>query len=389
MHEIKYNTKNIEVLMKFRCFKKDIVKAIGITESVVEGKVIYNIESNVLFNLENNILTLTATDGSVWARSRVVLDDAQGSGSVAVYAKKMGSILKEMPDGIISIEVEQNEKINIKSENGKIKHLIIGMKSDDFPSYPTETDGIDYVMLPTKEFVTMINKTIISIAKEALKPSLRGIYFEKTNSKFIAVGTDGRRMALIEREFEGMSDGAYTIIIEPKVLNEILLTANYEDIEHIKMGVDGQQVYFNVGQYDFVSTLIEGKYPNFRQVIPKDFTCSFRVNKNDLLDAIRRVIPMISELRSKRLLLTISDNSLKVKSVNNEVGESLEEIEAKYTGEEYTVGYNYQYLQEIIKQIDSDIITFMVNANNSPTMVKEIEREDYYFIIMPMGLTED
>ncbi len=375
--------------MKFRCFKKDIVKAIGITESVVEGKVIYNIESNVLFNLENNILTLTATDGSVWARSRVVLDDAQGSGSVAVYAKKMGSILKEMPDGIISIEVEQNEKINIKSENGKIKHLIIGMKSDDFPSYPTETDGIDYVMLPTKEFVTMINKTIISIAKEALKPSLRGIYFEKTNSKFIAVGTDGRRMALIEREFEGMSDGAYTIIIEPKVLNEILLTANYEDIEHIKMGVDGQQVYFNVGQYDFVSTLIEGKYPNFRQVIPKDFTCSFRVNKNDLLDAIRRVIPMISELRSKRLLLTISDNSLKVKSVNNEVGESLEEIEAKYTGEEYTVGYNYQYLQEIIKQIDSDIITFMVNANNSPTMVKEIEREDYYFIIMPMGLTED
>jgi DNA polymerase-3 subunit beta len=382
--------------VKFSChrivkyyFKKDIVKAIGITESVVEGKVIYNIESNVLFNLENNILTLTATDGSVWARSRVVLDDAQGSGSVAVYAKKMGSILKEMPDGIISIEVEQNEKINIKSENGKIKHLIIGMKSDDFPSYPTETDGIDYVMLPTKEFVTMINKTIISIAKEALKPSLRGIYFEKTNSKFIAVGTDGRRMALIEREFEGMSDGAYTIIIEPKVLNEILLTANYEDIEHIKMGVDGQQVYFNVGQYDFVSTLIEGKYPNFRQVIPKDFTCSFRVNKNDLLDAIRRVIPMISELRSKRLLLTISDNSLKVKSVNNEVGESLEEIEAKYTGEEYTVGYNYQYLQEIIKQIDSDIITFMVNANNSPTMVKEIEREDYYFIIMPMGLTED
>lgn len=375
--------------MKFRCFKKDIVKAIGITESVVEGKVIYNIESNVLFNLENNILTLTATDGSVWARSRVMLDDAQGSGSVAVYAKKVGSILKEMPDGIISIEVEQNEKINIKSENEKIKHLIIGMKSDDFPSYPTETGDIDYIMLPTKEFVTMINKTIISIAKEALKPSLRGIYFEKTNSKFIAVGTDGKRMALIEREFDGMSDGAYSIIIEPKVLNEILVTANYEDTEYIKMGVDGQQVYFHIGQYDFVSTLIEGKYPNFRQVIPKDFTCSFRVNKNDLLDAIRRVVPMISDLRSKRLLLTISENNLKVKSVNNEVGESLEEIEAKYSGEEYTMGYNYQYLQEIIKQIDSDIITFMINANNSPTMVKEIEREDYYFIIMPMGLTED
>lgn len=375
--------------MKFRCSKKDIVRSIGVTENVVEGKVIYNIESNVLFHLESKMLTLTATDGSVWARSRITLDDAEGEGSVAVYAKKISSILKEMPDGFISISVEKNEKINIESENGKIKHLIIGMKTDDFPPYPETNGNVSYIMLPTKELVTMINKTITSIAKEPFKPALRGICFEKTDSKFIAVATDGRRMAVIEREFEGVDSGSYNIIIEPKVLNEILVTANYDEVEQVKMGVDGQQVYFQVGKYDFVSSLIEGKYPNFRQVIPKDFAYSFRVNKNDLLDAIRRIVPMINDVRSKRMILNVSEESLKVKGINQEMGESREEIDIKYSGEEHAVAYNYTYIQDVIKQIDSEIVTFMVNKDSSPTMVKEIEREDYYFIIMPMSMGEE
>ena len=375
--------------MKFRCFKKDIVKSIGVTENVVEGKVIYNIESNVLFHLLGNTLTLTATDGSVWARSRIVLDDCEGEGSVAIYAKKISSILKEMPDGLISINVEENEKINIESENGKIKHLIIGMKADDFPQYPESEEDITYTMLPTKELVTMINKTITSIAKEPFKPALRGIYFEKTDSKFVAVATDGRRMAIIEREFDGIESGSFSIIIEPKVLNEILVTANYDEVEQVKMGVDGQQVYFQVGKYDFVSSLIEGKYPNFRQVIPKEFAYSFRVNKNDLLDAIRRVVPMINDVRSKRMILNVSEESLKVKGINQEMGESVEEIDIKYSGDDNSVAYNYTYIQDVIKQIDSEIVAFMVNKDSSPTLIKEIERDDYYFIIMPMSIGEE
>ena len=385
----KINIKNYEEAMRFRCSKKDIVKSIGVTENVVEGKVIYNIESNVLFHLSGNILTLTATDGSVWARSRIILDDCEGEGIVALYAKKISSILKEMPEGMITINVEENEKINIESENGRIKHLIIGMKADEFPQYPEGEGNINYIMLPTKELVNMINKTITSIAKEPFKPALRGICFEKTDSKFLAVATDGRRMAIIEREFEGIEKGSFSIIVEPKVLNEILVTANYDEVEQVKMGVDGQQVYFQVGKYDFVSSLIEGKYPNFRQVIPKEFAYSFRVNKNDLLDAIRRIVPMINDVRSKRMILSVSEETLKVKGINQEMGESVEEIDIKYSGEDNSVAYNYSYIQDVIKQIDSEIVTFMVNKDSSPTMIKEIERDDYYFIIMPMSLGDE
>ena len=104
-----------------------------------------------------------------------------------------------MPEGMITINVEENEKINIESENGRIKHLIIGMKADEFPQYAEGEGDINYIMLPTKELVNMINKTITSIAKEPFKPALRGICFEKTDSKFLAVATNGRRMAIIER----------------------------------------------------------------------------------------------------------------------------------------------------------------------------------------------
>ena len=114
-----------------------------------------------------------------------------------------------------------------------------------------------------------------------------------------------------------------------------------------------------------------------------------RVNKNDLLDAIRRIVPMINDVRSKRMILTVSEEALKVKGINQEMGESLEEIDVKYSGEEHSVAYNYTYIQDVIKQIDSEIVTFMVNKDSSPTMVKEIEREDYYYIIMPMSIGEE
>lgn len=375
--------------MQFRCLKKNIIKAIGVTENVVEGKVVYNMESNILINLENDILTLTATDGNVWARSKMVLEDAKGGGTVAVYAKKIGSILKEMPEGYLSIRIETNEKIYIESETARTKHLIIGMKADDYPQYPADIDGANFISIPTKEFVTMISKTMTSIAKEPFKPALRGIYFEKVGSSLYAVATDGRRLAFIERDFDLKDSPDFNVIIEPKVLLEIQKNVNYEEIEEIQIGIDKYQVYFKVGQYDFVATLIEGKYPDYRKVIPKDYSYTFRVNKNDLIDAMRHVIPMISDVRSKKMIFDISTDMLRIKAVNQEMGESVEEIEAKYSGSDETTAFNYAYIMDVLRALDSEIITFCVNNDSTPTMIREIEREDYYFIIMPMNINEE
>lgn len=375
--------------MNFKCLKKDIQNVISITEDIVAGKIVYNIESNVVFTLKDNVLTLIATDNSVWVKGELELSDYSGEGSVAVYAKKIGSIIKEMPEGFLSIEIDEGNKINISSENGKIRHTIIGIQPEDFPEYPSMEKSVGLIEIPTKEFVTMVHKTISSVSKETFKPALRGIYFEKEASDIRAVATDGKRLAYIERRFEGVASDNFEIIIEPKVLSEIINVANYDDVENIEMGVGSQQVYFKCGKFQFVSTLIEGKYPNYKQVIPKEFDYSFRVNKDDLLDGVRRVIPMISDMRSKRLMMEVSENALKIKGVNREMGESVEDIEANYHGEPHKLALNYAFVQDIVKQLNSDIITFRANSDTSPAMIKEIEREDYFFIIMPMSLEED
>ncbi len=375
--------------MKFRCLKKDIMKSISVTEDIVEGKVIYNMESNILINLENNMLTLTATDGNVWARSKMQLDNSEGSGTVAVYAKKIGSILKEMPEGFVNISIEDNEKIYIDADNGNTKHLIIGMKADDYPSYPDNIDNVKMMDVPTKQFIMMITKTINSIAKEPFKPSLRGIFFEKIGSSLYAVATDGRRLAYIERDFSLEQADDFSIIVETKILLEIQKNINYDDIESMQMGVDGYQVYFRAGQYDFVSTLIEGKYPDYRNVIPKEYDYTFRVNKNDFLDAMRRVVPMISDVRSKKIMFEVSEDLMTIKAINQEMGESLGKVEIKYSGESQVAAFNYTYIQDVLKLLDSEIVTFCMNKGNKPTMVKEIEREDYFYIVMPMNATDE
>ncbi|MBI4976556.1 MAG: DNA polymerase III subunit beta [Spirochaetes bacterium] len=375
--------------MKFKCLKKDILKVIAVTEDVVEGKIVYNIESNVMFDLNENVLTLTATDNSVWVKGVLQLSEYSGKGTVGVFAKKIVSIIKEMPEGFLSIEIDKQNKIRIASENNKIKHTIIGIKPDDFPAFPDIKDTAKPVVIPAKEFVTMVNKCLSFTARDTFKPVLRGIYFEKEDNAVRAIATDGKRLAFIEREFEGVPKGGFGIIIEPKVLTEMISIASGEDAENVTMTVGAQQVSFGCGSFQFVSTLIEGKYPNYKQVVPKDFGNSFRVNKNDLMDAVRRVTPMIQDVRSKKLIMEVGEGSLNVKGVNQELGESSEEIEVNYQGDPCQISFNYTYIQDIMRQIDADIITFRFNDDTSPAMVKEIERNDYFYIVMPMKAEEE
>lgn len=374
--------------MKFKCLKKEIQNVIAITEDIVEGKIVYNIESNVVFDLKGNILTLMATNNNIWVRGEIELSECEGEGMVAVLAKKVGSIIKEMPEGYLNISVDDSSKINISNESGKIRHSMIGIQPEDFPMQPQMPDNTVSIELPAKEIITMVNKTIGCVARDSLKPVLRGIYFEKEASGFKAVSTDGKRLTYIEREFEAMEGDDFQIIVEPKVLSEIINVINYDDVQSVSLSVGPQQAYFKCGRFTFVSTLIEGKFPNFYQVIPQSFDYSFRVNKNDLLDAIRRVSPMINEDKSRRMVFEVYENSLRIKAVNKEMGESIEEIEANYHGEEHSLVLNFTFLQDIVKNLDSEIITIRANESIMPAMVKEIERDDYFFIVMPMSIDE-
>lgn len=375
--------------MKFKCLKKDIQSVMAITEDIVGGKIVYNIESNVVFALKGNTLTLTATDNSIWVRGELDLTDCEGEGEVAVFAKKIGSIIKEMPDGFLAFDVNEDNKINMVSENGRIRHTIIGISPADFPAYPSVSAGVQFLDVPAKEFGVMIEKTDSATSKETFKPALRGIYFEKEASALHAVATDGKRLAYIERSFENIGGEDFSVIIDPKVLKEVINAADYAQTDNISVGVGTQQVYFKTGRFQFTSNLIEGKFPAYKQVIPSDFDYSFRVNKADLLDALRRVIPMINDIKSRRLIFEVSEGTLRVKGVNREIGESREDIEAIYHGEAQTLILNYMYVQDIIKQLDSDIISFSARYDTSPAMVKEIERTDYFYIVMPMSPSDD
>ncbi|MEK6794689.1 MAG: DNA polymerase III subunit beta [Spirochaetota bacterium] len=370
--------------MKFKCLKKDILKVISVTEDVVEGKIVYNIESNVVFDLDGTTLTLMATDNSVWVKAVMEISDASGKGTVGVFAKKIVSIIKEMPEGFLTFDIDKSTKINIESENGRIHHTIIGIKPDDFPTFPDIADSMKPVVIPAKEFITMVNKTLPFVARDTFKPVLRGIFFEKDGDAVRTIATDGKRLAFLERSFENIPKGAFGIIVEPKVLSEVTAIAAAGDVENVELTVGAQQVSFKLGNFQFVSTLIEGKYPNYRQVIPRDFAFSFRVNKNDLTDAVRRVTPMIADVRSKKLIMEMSENNLKVRGVNQELGESSEEIEINYHGDQKSIAFNYTYIQDITRQIDADIATVRFNDDTTPAMVKEIERNDYFYIVMPM-----
>lgn len=370
--------------MKFKCNKKELLKHLSVLTNIVEAKVIYNIESNIYMQLENNKLTLRSTNGSMSAQSSLIVESDNSQGSVLVYANKFYSIIKEMSNDDIIVEVEENEKINIMSENKKSKHLIVGLKSDDYPVM--EYTGSNTFALTSNILKNLIAKSKEFVAREPFKPALRGVLFRKVGDSLIMVATDCRRMAVVEK-VENVNCNDFEAIVEIDVLDSIL--SLIDDNIEVKIGISEKFIYFKINDFEFVSSLIEGKYPNYSQVIPNEFAYSFKVGKLELLAGIKRVAPMIKDIRSKRIILNVETDVLVLEGINTEMGNSKETLDIKYEGEPFKVAFNYEYLISAVKNVDSEIIEFNVNEGSSPTMINDVATKDYFTILMPMSISED
>lgn len=375
--------------MRFKCTKKQLLKTIGVLEYATNGQNLYDVSSFIAIDLKNNALTLSATNNSVWAKTAIMVEEAQGEGVALVPAKKISAILKEMPDGFICINAdEKGNTLTLKSETKRIKNIILCIAPDNHIDYPKGIVNIEYTDIIAKEFRNMIIKVRDAVSREAFKPVLQAICFKKTKHDFVSVATDGRRLNVVERHFENIGENDYSIIVNAKVL-DLALMAMEDENEIIKIAISEDMLHLNINNYNFISTLVEGTYPNFKQVVPVRFDYSFNVNKNDMLDAIRRVSAMVKESMYKKLTLTISQDFLKLKTVHAEHGEAEEEIDVKYAGDEKKIAYNAYYLLDALKQIESEIVTFRVNERLAPTMIKEPGRTDYYIVLMPINLTDD
>lgn len=370
--------------MKIKVAKEDLIKLIGRTQNIVEKRNTMPILVNVLLEAKDNKLKVLATNLEVSLTDEIECE-VQQPGRVAANAKSFFEIIKEMPDGTITLTKQDNNWLKVAQ--GKSVFNIVGISPEEYPVFPSHTTR-DFMEIEAKTLADMIAKTIYSVSNDETRYHLNGVYFEKmagSKDAYLMVATDGHRLSLVNRlggqKPNGPSEG---VIIPRKGLQEI-----YKLLEHLegkfKMAIEGSQLVVCHGPTVLMVRLIEGKYPNYKQLIPQNLSEHISVNREDLLASLKRV-SLLSNQKSKGVTLNLSNDRLEITSNNPELGDAKEEMDVTYKGPGLKIGFNAKYIMDVLTSINDDEIAIDLKDQLSPGVLRPGSDRDYTCVIMPMRI---
>lgn len=364
--------------MKFKIKKDILIDGLQKVQSIVNPRTTLPILSNILFRAENDRLWLSATDLEVSVRASVEAEVIK-EGAVTLHARRAFSIFRELSGPDIEIEVGDHETANIQC--GSSFYKMIGLSEDDFPPLPAFDEGTSY-SLDQGIFKTTLQKTAYAASTDETRQVLNGVLLSFRNDRLTSVATDGRRLALVEQEMELPDEETMDLVVPSKTVNELIRTLG--DSGPLKIIATSKQVAFDFGDMLVVSRLIEGQYPNFRQVIPASSEQRVAVEREALMMAVRRVALMTTD-QSRSVRLHFSRNKLEVSTETVEVGEAHESIAIKYEEDDISVAFNPEFLIDPLRALESDEIYMEITDELSPGVIKA--DVPFLYVLMPMRIS--
>jgi DNA polymerase-3 subunit beta len=369
--------------MKIEIEKKELMNLIGKTQNIVEKRNTMPVLMNVLLEADQNSLRVYATDLEVSLTDAVKAKVSQ-PGKVAVSAKSLFEIAKELSEGLIQLHRKDNNWLEIKQ--GKYLSKIVGISAEEYPIFPTYS-GTSFLKIDAEVLKDMIDKTIYSVSNDETRYHLNGVYFEqKGDAGYTMVATDGHRLCLVNKEIpssKAISPGQ-GVIIPRKGLHEIkkLLESLSGEFE---LAIEGSQLIVRKESTTLMIRLIEGKYPNYQQFIPSKLAQKIRINREAFLTSLKRV-SLLANHKSKAVTLTLTNNRMEIASNNPELGDAKEEIEVGYDGKDMKIGFNAKYITDVLNAINDEEVDFEFNDQLSPGLMRPHNDQTYTCVVMPMRI---
>jgi DNA polymerase-3 subunit beta len=373
--------------MEFKIEKSDLVSVLIKTQSIVEKRNTMPILVNILLQAENEKLKVFATDLEVSLTDECNIK-VKTPGKVAVDAKHLFNIVKEMNEDWIELKKKENNWLEIKQN--KAVYNIVGIAPEEFPIFPSYATK-DFVKINADVLRDMIDKTIYSVSNDETRYHLNGVYFEQVKEKaaikYRMVATDGHRLSIVERVIEGTSELTMTggVIIPRKGLYEIKKALEAIKGEMVEVAIEGPQLIFKHGPTLLMVRLIEGRYPNYQQFVPQKLKNTAQASREVLMASLKRV-SLLSNQKSKGVTLALSKGALKITSNNPELGDAKEELEIDYTGDEFKIGFNAKYIIDILNSIEDDDVKLELNDQLSPGIIRPESDLHYTCVVMPMRI---
>jgi len=374
--------------MNFKVSSTTICNRLQTLNKVINSKNSLTILDSILFELQDSILKMTASDGDITLVSTLEVNSAEGSGKFALNATQIINGLKEISDQPVKITInDQDFKVVIKYQNGKCE--FIGQSGEDYPIMKTVSDAAQIVKIDNNALFSGINKSLFATADDELRPVMNGIFFDIMPDNITFVASDGHKLVR-NRNFSVHSEESSSFILPKKpakTLKDILV----KDDSEVIIKLDTNIAEISVENYVLSCRLIEGRYPNYNSVIPKDNPFKVRIDRMSLIGALRRVLVFASQ-STNLIKVRLTNNALMVSSQDSEFATNAEEsITCEYEGNPMNIGFKGPFLVDILNSISSQEVIFeLADPSRAGVIVpaQQEENEDLLMLLMPMMLND-
>jgi DNA polymerase-3 subunit beta len=364
--------------MKFSVSKEKLLEGLQTVQNVVSTRTTLPILSNVLLQAEGSELKLTTTDLDVGVRGSVEAS-VDKPGSTTLPARRLFTIVRELPSSEITFEIDSKNVATIRSGPSFFK--ILGLPEEEFPPLP-KFENAKAFTIRQKDLKDGLKKTAYAISTDETRYVLNGILFTFKDNKLTLVATDGRRLALVDIELEFPRSHEVDVIVPSKAVTE--LGRLLKDDGDVKLTVGENQISFEINGTLLVSKLIEGNYPNYRQVIPAETKERITLERELFLNTVHRVSLLASE-KSNSVKLVFSKNNIDIMANTPDVGEAKESMAVQYKGKEFSIAFNPEFLMAPLRNLSNDEVFLDLTDEMSPGVIKI--QTPFLYVLMPMRIS--
>jgi DNA polymerase-3 subunit beta len=369
--------------MKFTITRERLHEGLSAVAPSVPAKTTLPVLSNILVEATKDGLRLSGTDLDI-AVSTVVPADVDGEGSVTLPAKKLVEIVRELPSAAVRVTSSGEQRVNL--ECGRSKFKLLGIAKEEFPNFPPVKFDKAW-SVTSADLLKLINHVSFAASTEESRPILNGVLWELRADRMRMVATNGHRLARMDVPASGGKESA-DLIVPPKALEQIRRLFGAADM--IQIARSENHLGFRSGDTRVFTRLIEGPYPNYEQVIPRENDKAATIDKEALASALRRVGVVASD-QTHRVRLAFGSGVLRFAVNTPDLGEAQDEISVTYEGDTLEIGFNANYLLEILKYMPTDEVRFTFKAPERAATVEPAGWDDpasYLCLVMPLRLVD-
>ncbi|MCP3678724.1 MAG: DNA polymerase III subunit beta [Deltaproteobacteria bacterium] len=357
-----------------------LLKVLQRVQGIVEKRNTMPILSNIFLEAKSGNIEVSATDLEIFLKDSC--DASVGEeGAITVNARKVFEIVKEMTDEDLSISVGEGGRVDIRGGNALFK--IVGLPVDEFPSFPVIEEA-HLTRIAPEHLLEMVEKTYFAASTDETRYNINGVFLERVDGTLKMTATDGHRLALIEKENEDLPSLSGGVILPRKGVAE--LRKLFEEREgSFQLGFTKTYCIVKRDNTVLVVRLIDGDFPDYRQVLPVGNDNILVADRKALLSSLKRVSILSSE-RVKGVRFALSNEQLDLSSSSPEIGEANEAIPVEYQGEDVEIGFNARYIIDVLEVIDTEKIRIEVKGQLDSGIITPMESGGYTYVIMPMRI---